>query len=172
MSDEHRWLDDAEQEAFFSFANVVIRLPGVLDAQLQRDAGISHFEYVVMARLSMTPDHELRMSVLAENVQASLSRLSQVVARLERRGWIARSPDPDDGRYTIATLTEDGMAKVVATAPGHVETVRRYVFDRLSPTQVRQLATISELILETLPPDATWPAEASRPRKGRKPPTG
>ncbi len=172
MSDEHRWLGDAEQQAYLSFANVVIRLPGVLDAQLQRDAGISHFEYVVMARLSMTPGRALRMSVLAEYVAASLSRLSQAVARLERRGWIARSSDPDDGRYTIATLTDDGMAKVVTAAPGHVDAVRRYVFDGLSPTQVRQLATISELIRQNLPPDATWPAEGSPLRSARKPPGG
>lgn len=167
MEEEHRWLADYEQEAWLALANVMMRLPGVLDAQLQRDAGISHFEYVVMARLSMSPGRALRMSVLAEHVQASLSRLSQAVSRLERRGWIRRGPDPDDGRYTVAALTDDGMNKVVATAPGHVAEIRRYVFDRLSPAQVGQLGTLSELILQALPPDATWPAESGGRRRRR-----
>lgn len=166
--DEPMWLDDTEQQAWFAFANVVMRLPSVLDGQLQRDAGISHFEFVIMARLSETPEWELRMSAIATAVQASLSRLSQAVARLEKRGWVRRGPDPDDGRYTICTLTDEGMAKVVATAPGHVAAVREYVIDRLSATQVRQLTAISQRILETMPPDATWPAKDCGGRRQRR----
>ena len=121
-----------------------------------------------MARLSETPEWELRMSAIATAVQASLSRLSQAVARLEKRGWVRRGPDPDDGRYTICTLTDEGMAKVVATAPGHVAAVREYVIDRLSATQVRQLTAISQRILETMPPDATWPAKDCGGRRQRR----
>ncbi|WP_328352819.1 MarR family transcriptional regulator [Mycobacterium sp. NBC_00419] len=163
--DEPRWLDDTEQQAWLTFANVVMRLPSVLDGQLQRDAGISHFEFVIMARLSETPGRQLRMSAIALSVKASLSRLSQAVARLEKRGWVRRGPDPEDGRYTIATLTDEGMAKVVDTAPGHVAAVREYVIDQLTASQVGQLAAISQRIIDTLPPDATWPSQECGTRR-------
>lgn len=92
------------------------------------------------------------MSVLATHADGSLPRLSQVVARLERRGLIRRRPDPDDGRYTLAVLTEAGLDTVVAAAPGHVETVRTLVFDPLTKSRVRQLRDICLRILTAVDP--------------------
>jgi DNA-binding MarR family transcriptional regulator len=126
--------------------------PAALDAQLHRDAGISHFEYQVLALLSEAPGRTLRMSELAAQAGGSLPRLSQVVARLERRGWVRRAPDPADGRYTLATLTGQGQAKVIAAAPGHVQEVRRLVHDPLTKTQSRQLRDISQRILRAIDP--------------------
>src|SRR5215831_7313685 len=128
---EPRWLTSEQMRAWISLVSVLIRLPSALDAQLRRDAGISHFEYQVLAGLSEAPDRTLRMSTLARLAEGSLPRLSQVVGRLEANGWVGRAADPSDGRYTLATLTEAGWAKVVATAPGHVDAVRRLVFDPL-----------------------------------------
>jgi DNA-binding MarR family transcriptional regulator len=105
------------------------RLPAALDAQLRRDAGISHFEYDVLALLSEAPEPAIRMSTLAMWAGSSLPRLSQVVARLQQRGWVRRTPDPADGRYTLAILTDQGQAKVTQAAPGHVQEVRRLVLD-------------------------------------------
>jgi DNA-binding MarR family transcriptional regulator len=136
---------------------VLIRLPSALDAQLQRDAGISHFEYQVLAALSEAPGRALRMSTLAMLAEGSLARLSQAVGRLERRGWVRRRPDPDDGRYTLAILTELGWDVVVATAPGHVEEVRRLVFDPLTKAQVRQLGEIGRRIMRAVDPDDRCP---------------
>ncbi|MEV5975103.1 MarR family transcriptional regulator [Streptomyces sp. NPDC051921] len=84
----------------------------------------------------------MRMSELAVLTNGSLSRLSHVVKRLEKQGWVRRTPDPDNGRYTLAVLTETGWEKVVATAPGHVEEVRRLVFDPLAQAQQRTLRAI------------------------------
>jgi DNA-binding MarR family transcriptional regulator len=153
MGDAPRWLSDEEMESWLALASVLIRLPGALDTQLQRDAGISHFEYQVLAGLSMSPERTRRMSDLAAFAEGSLSRLSQVVSRLEQRGWIRRTPDPNDGRYTLAILTEAGWTKVVATAPGHVEEVRRLVFDPLTRAQHRQLRDIGRRIMRTIDPD-------------------
>ena len=148
-----RWLSDEERQGWLALTSVLIRLPTALDAQLRRDAGISHFEYAVMAGLSEAPDRSLRMSDLAVLSEGSLSRLSQVVSRLERRRWVRRRPDPADGRYTLATLTAAGWRKVVQTAPGHVETVRSLVFDPLTPSQVRQLTRIGRRIMHAVDPD-------------------
>src|SRR5215472_12380939 len=143
---EPRWLDPDERLIWLALGSVLIRLPGALDSQLQRDAGISHFEYQVLAGLSEAPDRTLRMSVLAILAEGSLSRLSQVVSRLEQRGWVRRTPDPADGRYTLATLTDTGWDKVVQAAPGHVQTVRSLVLDPLTKAQVRQLTDIGARI--------------------------
>ncbi|NEE02873.1 MarR family winged helix-turn-helix transcriptional regulator [Phytoactinopolyspora halotolerans] len=149
---EPRWLTADEQDAWRALVGVVILLPAALDAQLQRDAGLSHFEYAVMAALSETPGRRRCMSELAELANGSLSRLSHVVKRLERRGWVRRESRPEDGRYTDAILTDAGMDTVRASAPGHVDAVRRLVFDGLSEDQVRQLRDIGRSIHRRLSP--------------------
>lgn len=150
---EPRWLSSDERQAWLAFVGVMMRLPPALDAQLQRDAGLSHFEYLVLAGLSEAPDHTRRMSDLAGFAESGLPRLSQVVARLEKRGLVRRSPDPSDGRITLASLTEAGWEKVVQTAPGHVEAVRTLVFDPLTKAQSRQLAEIGQRIMRAIDPD-------------------
>jgi DNA-binding MarR family transcriptional regulator len=152
---EPRWLQGVERDAWLSLIGVIIRLPAAMDAQLQRDAGLSHFEYIVMVNLSNAEGRVLRMSQLATQCHSSLSRLSHVVARLERRGWLRRDPCPDDGRATLATMTPDGFAKLASAAPGHVEHVRNCVIDALDDEQLRQLNVIGEVILRRLDGDTT-----------------
>ena len=152
-TEEPRWLNEDELETWFALVSVLTRLPAALDRQLQRDAGISHFEYQVLAVLSETPERTMRMSRLALIADGSLSRLSQVVSRLEKRGWVSRAPDPTDGRYTLATLTDTGWEKLVAAAPGHVEEVRRLVFDPMTKAQRRQLRDIGRRITTPIDPD-------------------
>src|SRR3954470_1480097 len=160
--EQPRWLDEEELQAWLALAGTLIWSPSALDAQLERDAGISHFDYTVMAMLSESPDRTRRMRGLAAAANGSLSRLSRVVDRLEKRGWISRRPDPDDGRYTLATLTEPGWAKVVETAPGHVEEVRRRVFDQLTRAQVRQLRDIATRISAGIDPGSDCTRTAFR----------
>jgi DNA-binding MarR family transcriptional regulator len=160
---EPRWLDAEESQAWRALAKTLARLPASLDAQLRRDAGISHFEYDVLALLSEAPGRTLRMSELAMWAGGSLPRLSQVVARLEQRGWVRRTPDPADGRYTLATLTGQGQAKVAEAAPGHVQEVRRLVFDPLTKAQSRQLREISRRIIRAIDPDDSQPPPAAMP---------
>ena len=151
-SPEPQWLDAGERQAWLALTAVLYRLPAALDAQLQRDAGMNNFEYGVLARLSEAPDRTMRMSELAALAEGSLPRLSQVVARLEKRGWVRRTPDPADGRYTLAILTGEGWATVTATAPGHAENVRRLVFDPLTRAQARQLRDICRRIMRAVDP--------------------
>lgn len=154
---EPRWLTSEERAAWMTLMGVLMRLPAALDAQLTRDEGISHFEYGILAGLSEAPGRTLRMSSLAVLAEGSLARLSQAVGRLEKRGWVARSPDPSDGRYTLATLTEEGWGKIVASAPGHVGNVRTLVFDTLTKAQVRQLQEIGRRILGATDPGGSCP---------------
>ena len=149
---ETPWLDDTERAAWLRLVAVVELLPGVLDAQLRAEAGVTHFEYFVLAMLSEAPDRTLRMTSLAQRTNATLPRLSHVVRRLEDRGLVERHPCPEDGRATNARLTPAGWDAVVAAAPGHVNTVRHHIFDALTPTQVKQLRSIGDALLGRLDP--------------------
>ncbi len=158
---EPPWLDDAQQDAWLQLAGLLHRLPTALDAQLQRDAGLTLFEYATLSRLSEAPDRTMRMGALAVSTSASLSRLSHVVTRLEKRGLVRRVACPGDKRATNAVLTDDGWDKVVASAPGHVAEVRRLVVEPLSPTTLCQLGAAGRGILSALDADA-----AQAPRAG------
>ena len=94
---ETQWLDDEQLDAWVKLVAVVELLPGVLDSQLRRDAGFTHFEYFVLAMLSEAPDSTLRMTSLAQRTNATLPRLSHVVRRLEERDLVERFPCPEDG---------------------------------------------------------------------------
>jgi DNA-binding MarR family transcriptional regulator len=147
-----RWLDTDEQQIWLAVAYTLARLPAALDADLERAAGINMFEYLVLCGLSMAPDRTLRLSELAEFTASSLSRLSNVVTRLEKRGWLRRGADPADGRCTLATLTETGWDKLTDSAPSHVESVRRLAFDPLTGEQQRQFGEIGRRILRAINP--------------------
>jgi DNA-binding MarR family transcriptional regulator len=153
MSDEVEWLEPEELRSWMTLAALMFKLPGALDYQLQRDSGLTHFEYTVLAGLSESPERSLRMSNLAGFANGSLSRLSHVVKRLERRGFVERRASEDDRRITVATITDAGFEQLVAAAPGHVATVRKYVIDALSPEQLQQLKVIGDQILEKVDPD-------------------
>ena len=150
---ETEWLDEVERAAWLRLVAVVELLPSVLDAQLRADAGLTHFEYFVLAMLSEAPERTLRMSTLAQRTNATLPRLSHVARRLEERGIIERFPCPDDGRATNARLTTAGWDAVTAAAPGHVNTVRRNVLDPLTRQQLDQLRDVADALLTKLDPD-------------------
>jgi DNA-binding MarR family transcriptional regulator len=141
-----RWLDDDEQRVWRSFLAATQLLADRLDQELQRDSGIPHAYYEVLVRLSEVPGRRLRMSELADLSLSSRSRLSHAVARLEEAGWVRRETCATDRRGQVAVLTDEGFAALEAAAPGHVEGVRRHLFDQLTPQQVRQLGEICDAI--------------------------
>jgi DNA-binding MarR family transcriptional regulator len=156
-------LDEVEAAAWVRLAALVELLPGVLDSQLRRDSALTHFEYLVLAMLDGEPERVLRMSALAARTNATLSRLSHVVTRLEDRGLVRRQPCLEDGRASNVELTDAGAEAYRAATPGHVAAVRRAVFDVLDPEQVTQVTQIAEAILRTIDPDGTMTALCRRP---------
>lgn len=136
------WLTPDEKDAWTGLVSLVLLLPGRLEAPL-RQMDLTLFEYLTLSHISEAPDHRIRMSELAYLANGSLSRLSNVVKRFEQRGWVTRSPDPEDGRYTLAELTDVGYRLVVAAAPLHVRAVREMVLDPLTTTDKQALARIA-----------------------------
>ena len=139
-----RWLSAPEQQAWRAFLCACQVFFTAVDGQLQRDAQMPHAYYEILVRLSEAPGRSLRMSQLAEAASASKSRASHAVARLEERGWVRRVDCPTDRRGQVAELTDEGYAVLAAAAPGHVEQVRRSLFDGLARDQVAHLRTIGE----------------------------
>jgi DNA-binding MarR family transcriptional regulator len=125
-------------------------LPWSIDQQLQRDSKLGMVEYQVLAILSESPERKRRMSSLAEVTNASLSRLSRVVKRLEERGLVSREPDATDGRFTIAILSDDGFRELAEAAPGHVAHVRSLVIDVLSHERLRRLGRDADRIMSRI----------------------
>ena len=148
-----RWLDDEQQRTWRAWLTVSELLPRTLDTQLQRDAGLTHAAYVVLAMLSESPNRSRRMSDLARRANQSQSRLSHTVARLEDRGWVRRERSADDGRGNLAVLTDAGWDVVRSAAPGHVDAVREAMFAPLTDEQTRVLGDALQAILEQLDPD-------------------
>ncbi|MVO90987.1 winged helix DNA-binding protein [Streptomyces sp. p1417] len=143
---ETRWLNGDELAAWLANSAIMISLPAALDARMQREAQLTFFEYMVLSVLSEQPDRTMQMSALAARTAASLSRLSHVVGRLEKRELLARKRIPGSGRRTTATLTEAGYDVVVAAAPGHVTAVREYLIDDLGPQELAALRRIGAAV--------------------------
>jgi DNA-binding MarR family transcriptional regulator len=146
--------------AWVRFSGMLMVPLSALDTQMRGDAKLSFFGYAVLAGLSQAPERTLTMSRVAVLANGSLSRASHAVSALERQGWVTRHPAPTERRATLVTLTDAGYAKVVASAPAHVETVRRLVIDPLTNQQLNQLGRISETILAQLIPigeQPPWP---------------
>jgi DNA-binding MarR family transcriptional regulator len=145
--DVEPWLDPAQLSAWLSLVRMFVLLPAAIDSQLQRDSRLGMIDYQVMAMLSESPARTLRMSDLAAQTNASLSRLSHLVTRLENRGFIRRAPDPADGRFTNAILTDAGFSALAAAAPAHVAFVRSVVIDAVSPERLRRLGQDADRIV-------------------------
>lgn len=143
-------------ETWAAVATLLERLPAALDAQLQRDSGVTHFEHGVLFALDTAPGRSLRMSTLAGYASSTLSRLSRAISRLEKKGWARREVDPTDGRFTLAVLTDAGHDLVVRSTPAHHALVEELVFGPLTDAQARQLAAISRRIATAIDPAGMW----------------
>jgi DNA-binding MarR family transcriptional regulator len=147
------WLTADELETWHALNLLMAKLPTALGSQLQCDSDLSFVEYYVLASLSDQPEHTMRMSRLAVLANSELSRLSHLMSRLERRGFVRREPDPADGRFTNAILTEVGHAHLVEAAPRHVDEVRRIVFEALDTAEQHALRDAARKITAQLDDD-------------------
>lgn len=152
-TDTVRWLEPEERDAWIALTALTEVLPGAVDAQLKRDAGLNRFEYMLMAGLSEADRGAMLMSDIARFAAGSISRASHAVTRLENQGFVERQPYEPDGRHIEVRLTDKGRAKMQASAPAHVCEARRLVVDRLTPAQLAALNRIARTLVEGIDPD-------------------
>lgn len=149
---EARWLDAREQTVWRSFLTATGAFMEHLDRQMQRDSGMPLAYFEILAVLSEMPGRSLRMSELATMCRSSRSRLSHAVSRLEEAGWVQRRACESDKRGAFAELTDEGFKVLEKAAPDHVNTVRKHLFDVLTPEQLDQLDGIMTAISAGLSP--------------------
>ncbi|WP_369797451.1 MarR family winged helix-turn-helix transcriptional regulator [Nocardia sp. CNY236] len=118
------------------------RLMAALNRQLQRDSDLTIAEYRILVLLSEAPGRSLRMSELADGVLSSRSKLTHQIQRLESQQMVRRNTCVEDGRGVLAELTDEGMRRLEAAAPGHVEAVRHHFVDLLAPDQLEVIAEV------------------------------
>jgi DNA-binding MarR family transcriptional regulator len=147
---EPRWLDEHEQRAWRGYLAMNAQLTARLHQRMQAEAGLSLADFEVLVDLSDRPDNRARVLELAESLQWEKSRLSHHLARMQRRGLVAREDCPADARGAFVVLTGTGRSALEQAAPPHVASVRDLVFDRLTDEQVETLRTISDTVLARL----------------------
>jgi DNA-binding MarR family transcriptional regulator len=161
VTDDTPWLSPAQLTAWARLAGVIMTLPAAVDAQLKRDSGLNFFEYSILVGLAEEPERAVQLSSLAQYAFGSQSRLSHAVSRLEKQGWVTRRACCNV-RAIEAVLTDEGYAKLVEAAPGHVREVRRLVIDVLSPDQIGHVDDICRALLTVTMPNApVLPSTAS-----------
>lgn len=148
---------DDESRAWLALVNSSQLLPVALDAQLQEQAGLTHFEFMVLSALNVAPERTLRTSELAASVYATLPRLSKVITRMVQRELVERVACTDDGRATNIVLTREGRKALLLALPEHVEFVRAAVLDGLTPSQLKALADALEPVVTRLTVDTRFP---------------
>jgi DNA-binding MarR family transcriptional regulator len=117
---------------------------------LQSHAELSGADFAILVALTDAPGGRQRFQELAKTIDWEQSRLSHQIARMTRRGLVAREECPEDGRGAFVVATPTGRITIEAAAPHHVATIRRLVIDPLGPDGLATLARISSRILEQL----------------------
>jgi DNA-binding MarR family transcriptional regulator len=145
-----RWLTEEEQRAWRGLLRMTAQLNARANRLLLQEYGISLADYEVLVALSEAPEGQLRVFEVADALAWEQSRVSHQLARMQRRGLVARQDCASDARGAFAVLTAAGRAAIERAAPAHVEQVRQLVFDELSHEQVGALTEITTRVLDRL----------------------
>lgn len=156
---EPNWLDDHEQQAWRGYQSMRAQLDARLRADLVRTTGLSDADYAILVFLSEAEDERLRARELAVGLQWEKSRLSHQISRMEKRGLVTRADCPTDARGAFVVLTDQGRSAIEAAAPLHVDAVRRYIIDGLTPAHLDALIEIAAIVEARLTDDPTYPTE-------------
>lgn len=147
------WLDEHDTEIWLTMWAMISWIPARLDEALKANESMNLSDYLALVEIAQADDQKITMSQLAKATQMSASRLSHIVARLERRGLVARSQDSTDRRTNIATLTKDGVEFIVRSTPGYLQKLRELVFDSITPEEADQLNRLMKKIVAKAGPD-------------------
>jgi len=145
-----RWLTEDQQRAWRAYLAMQSRLTAQLGRELQAGSELSLADYDVLVWLTEAPGGRLRIYELGRGLDWEQSRLSHHLTRMERRGLVVREDCPDDRRGAFIVVTKAGRKALADAAPGHVETVRRLLFDHLSAEQVATLEQVATAVLDRL----------------------
>lgn len=118
---------------------------------LQRQAGLTLAENLVLCQVAMAPDAQLQMVALARTLGIAKSAITKTVDRLEERGWLRRERDTEDRRAVRATLTPAGAAAFALAQPAYLAAVGAFLTGPLSEPELGRLHRLMREILDTAP---------------------
>jgi DNA-binding MarR family transcriptional regulator len=142
-----RWLDDDEMVSWRAFVGAINLVSRAIDRDLRVESNLTNDDYEVLVSLSESPERRIRLGELAAGLRVPKAHLTYRIGRMEKAGLVERVDCPDDGRGVFAVLTDDGMHRLEAAAPGHVESVRRHVLDHLTSEQLEALGEAMTAVL-------------------------
>lgn len=96
--------------------------------------------YDVLLELNATDHGRLRMQELGMRAVLSRTRISRIVTELETQGLVVRVPDPDDGRASLATITDNGRRALRRAAPTYLAGIERHFTSHLTVDEQRTIA--------------------------------
>ncbi|MET9505809.1 MarR family transcriptional regulator [Streptomyces sp. NPDC006622] len=153
MDETVRWLTPEEQHAWRGFVRLHERLGGRLARMLQAESNVSAADFAVLVHLTDVPEGRQRFLDLSQALEWEKSRMSHHIARMAKRGLVARQECPEDGRGAFVVITEAGREAIEAAAPRHVEAVRALFLDHVTPAELRVLAEISDRVVSKMDED-------------------
>jgi DNA-binding MarR family transcriptional regulator len=122
-----------------------LALVDVLDAELERDAGIPLRWYDALVHLEETPDG-LRMNELAERILYSKSGFTRVVDRMEEAGLVRRVRPENDRRSILVVLTDKGRGTMEQARRHHRHGIEEHFARHLADTDVKALTRAFEKV--------------------------
>jgi DNA-binding MarR family transcriptional regulator len=141
-TDSLRLLDTLELSAWKGFLRTHTLLVAELNAELEHAHALPLTSYEVLLYLHDAADQRLRMSELASSVLLSPSGITRLVDRLAAEGLVVKERCTDDRRGYNAVLTPEGRDRFIAARRTHLAGVRARFHERLTDTEVRELARI------------------------------
>ena len=83
---------------------------------------------------------------LAAHERVKLQTLTRLLAELEADGWLAREPDPDDGRRTLLSLTRLGVRQLTADVQRREASLAAAIGAALTTAEQAQLLKACEVL--------------------------
>ncbi len=137
--------------AWTALCEVVDQVRIALNRDLQRDAGLTLADNLVLCQVAMAPGKRLRMVDIAGVLAIGKSAVTKTADRLEERGLITRERDSSDRRTVYAALTAEGEKSFAAAQPVFADGVQRHFARQMNEAEIRQLLHLSERILQQPP---------------------
>ncbi|MFI1093350.1 MarR family winged helix-turn-helix transcriptional regulator [Streptomyces sp. NPDC020917] len=138
-----------EEDFVRTLGQVMSALPRGVEQDMARAGRLPLSEYTALMHLSEAEGRTMRMSELALASNLSLSGMTRIVQRLEKRELVARAKCDADGRGWNAVLTDAGLAALEDSWPVHLASVRRRVLDHLPDEDLPRLTEVLKRIADT-----------------------